>query len=257
MGLLNKDNSAQFESMDDTNDAAADTGTVASTTAATPAADAGVAQTAAAAAPAKQTAVASAAKTSVVVKRNVQGAALSEFKDALPVEYDTLTSIKATNGNFVERESNKVLGDTVVFDLVSFQDSWVVDPGDDKAPKEDVFYSNDGKVCSDGTPVPEALQLLINKGYDKARVKERCVVVGGIISAAKTADFNEQLVQFDLSPKSKKQFDRFRADLMYKQKIGKVVLGESVAVRATCELKTQNSNTYTEAVFKLHDAATA
>ncbi len=251
MGLLNKDSgTTQFESMDESigelKTKAVDTGTVETPTptpAPTPA-------------PAKQTAVATAAKSAVVV-RKVQGAALSEFKDALPVEYDTLTSIKATNGNFVERESNKVLGDTVTFNLVSYQDTWVVDPGDDKAPKEDVFYSNDGKVCNDGTPIQEALQLLQNKSYDKARIKERCVVVGGVISAAKTADFNDKLVQFDLSPKSKKQFDRFRAELMYGQRIGKITLGEDVAIKGTCELKTLGSNTFTEVAFSLHQPATA
>jgi hypothetical protein len=60
--------------------------------------------------------------------------AFDQFRNALPVEYNTLDQIIASNGNFVERETKTVLGDTVHFDLLSFQDSFVVSPEDDNAP---------------------------------------------------------------------------------------------------------------------------
>jgi len=64
---------------------------------------------------------------------------LGVLKNALTVDYNTLEQVIATNGNFMLRENDKVLGDQVDFEVLSFQDSWVVSPEDQKAVKDDAL----------------------------------------------------------------------------------------------------------------------
>lgn len=175
--------------------------------------------------------------------------AFDQFRNALPVEYNTLDQIIASNGNFVERETKTVLGDIVHFDLLSFQDSFIVSPEDDNAPGEIVRYSNDGVVCSDGSDVKEHLYWLHQNGYPKARLKQRVVVVGAVTSAAKTDKFNGQLVQFDLSPASRTLWQRFAISAAYGLTTGRVTAAQVSKVKAEALLKSRGNDTYTVASF--------
>lgn len=172
---------------------------------------------------------------------------LGTFKDAMPVEYNSFDQIIASNGNFVDRETKKVLGDEVTFVFLSFQDSYVVSPEVEKADKKLLRFSDDGIMCSDGTPVADHIQYLKSAGYPDARMKKRVVVVGAIESAAKTTDFNDKLVQFDLSPASRLQWDRFYKVLAYQIGVGR--RKEIGKVKASAVLKTSNNDTFTIATF--------
>lgn len=235
MGLLNKTNAAAgaFESDDDTVAEAS----IAVETAA-PAAEA---KTAVAVKPAAQVAVAKAA---------VNARALESFKDAMPVEYNTLEQIIANQGNFQERESKTNMGDTIVFELLSYQASYVVSPEDEDAPDDAVRYSMDGEVCSDGTMVQEHLEWLQNNGYPAAKVKERAVVVAAIESAAKTDKFNGTLMQLDLSPASRTMWNRFLANAAYGLKIGKYTEESVKRIKAETSIaQGKGNNTYTKVSF--------
>lgn len=175
--------------------------------------------------------------------------AIGAYKDALRVDYNTLDQLIASNGNFIDRESKTVLGDRVDFDLLSFQDSYVITPGDDKAPKEHLRYSEDGKTCSDGTTVVDHLAALRSLGYDKAAVKQRVVVVGAIIAAAKTDKFNGKLVQFDMSPASRTQWQRFVANATYALTTGRLSQEAFSKVRAEANVKSSKDNDFTVANF--------
>lgn len=203
----------------------------------------------AAAVPAPQTSVATAPQSPAAVALAQARDAFDQFRNALPVEYNTLDQIIASNGNFVERETKTVLGDTVHFDLLSFQDSFIVSPEDDNAPGEIVRYSNDGVVCSDGTDVKEHLDWLHQNGYPKARLKQRVVVVGALTSAAKTDKFNGQLVQFDLSPASRTLWQRFAISAAYGLTTGRVTAAQVSKVKAEALLKSRGNDTYTVASF--------
>lgn len=175
--------------------------------------------------------------------------AFSDIKGALPVEYNTLTSIKATNGNFVERETSTVLGDQVVFDLLSFQDAYVVSAGSDKADKDTLSFSNDGITCTDGRSVADAVAGLREQGWDKAGVKHRLTVVGAVQSASKTDKLNGSLVQFDLSPESRVLFQRYQATAAYGIRVGKLTKDKALQIKASTRLVTKGSNTYTVVDF--------
>lgn len=229
----------------------------------TPAFETEVETNAAAATPAVETAATPAAKPAPAAKSTAvatQGSrAVSSFskienpiasvKDAVKVSYDSLTSIVASNGNFLERESKKSVGDEIVFELLSWQDSYVVQTGDDKSDKNLVRYSDDGVICSDGTPVQEHLEELRSMGYEKASVKERAVVVGSVISCVKGPQLVDDLVQFDLSPKSKGKFSRYQLMAMNALRLGKATAEQVMRVRAHTELATAGNNTYTVVMF--------
>ena len=203
---------------------------------------------AAAPAAAAATSTAVAAPTGTAVGYTIKLNALDSLKDAMRVEYNTLDQIIASNGNFMDRETKTVLGDTIVFTLLSWQDAFVVSPEDDDAPDDVVKYSDDGVMCSDGTSVADALHEM-KQTYPKARLKQRAVVVGAIESAVKTDAFNRKPVQFDLSPASRTQWKRYMAQAAYSLHIG-ALTGEQVArVKATTRVANNGSNTYTLAQF--------
>lgn len=175
------------------------------------------------------------------------------MKNAMTVDFNTFPQITTTNGNFVERETKAVLGDTIEFELLSYQDAWVVDPGDEKAPKEMVRYSNDGVTCSDGTPVTEHLMFLKAGGYPLANLKERSVVVGEIISASKTKKYDGELVQFDLSPMSRVQWQRYLMNSVNTLRKKRKTEEQLKMIRAEAQLATKGDNTYTKATFASSD----
>jgi len=175
---------------------------------------------------------------------------LDKLEGALEVEYNTLAQIITTNGNFVDRETKANLGDTILFELLSYQKSFVITPNDDKAPKEVVRYSNDKVTCSDGTMVAEHLQWLKENGYPKASIKDRVVVVAALQVCAKNGDtYNGTLAQFDLSPASKTQFDRYKANTAYSLGKGAITAEQATQVKATAELAQKGTDTYTVAKF--------
>lgn len=174
---------------------------------------------------------------------------LDSLKNAMVVDFNTLEQVIPNQGNFVCRESKKILGDEITFEVMSWQDSYVVAPEDDKAPKEVVRYSSDGVMCSDGTPVAEHLHFLKTNGYPKARLKQRVVVVAALLTTSKKADMEGALVQFDLSPASRTQWLRYQANSAFAVKMGKFAPEQVLHVKANAELATQGSNTYTMAKF--------
>ena len=203
------------------------------------------------AAPAATTAVA-------VVKPQVPSAAaqfssatdvISSLKNAMPVTFDMLVPLVATNGNICKRSDKKPVGDQVSFELMSWQDSFTVSTGDDKAPKDLIRYSDDGVVCSDGTLVSEHLAYLRSLGFAKAALKQRAVVVGSIISCSRTQELDDELVQFDLSPQSRASFLNYALGCVNKIRLGKLTPEQVTKIKATAELSTMNGNTFTKLMF--------
>lgn len=181
------------------------------------------------------------AKPQVLALSSAEIAVVKNLKNAFHVAFDSLTSLKAEQGRFAERESAKVLGTWVDFELMSYQDQFVVSPNDDKAPKEHVRYSEDGVICSDGTLVKDHLANLKELNYANARVNARYVVVGAILGAEKSGDLNGTLAQIDLSPKSKGQFDRYQVQSAYDLSRSLITAQQAVRVRMSAEV-TQNGD---------------
>lgn len=180
---------------------------------------------------------------------------ISSLKNAMPVTFDMLIPLIATNGNVCKRSDKKPVGDQVVFELMSWQDSYTLTPGDDKAPKDLIRYSddgivcNDGIVCSDGTLVTDHLAYLRSLGFAKAALKQRAVVVGSIISCSRTPELDDELVQFDLSPQSRASFLNYALGCVNKIRLGKLTSEQVTKIKATAEVVSMGGNPFTKLMF--------
>ena len=174
---------------------------------------------------------------------------ISSLKNAMPVTFDMLIPLIATNGNVCKRSDKKPVGDQVVFELMSWQDSYTLTPGDDKAPKDLIRYSDDGIVCSDGTLVADHLAYLRSLGFAKASCKQRAVVVGSIISCSRTKELDDELVQFDLSPQSRAAFLNYALGCVNKLRLGKLTSEQVTKIRATAEVVSMGGNPFTKLLF--------
>ena len=174
---------------------------------------------------------------------------ISSLKNAMPVTFDMLIPLIATNGNVCKRSDKKPVGDQVVFELMSWQDSYTLTPGDDKAPKDLIRYSDDGIVCSDGTLVADHLAYLRGLGFAKAALKQRAVVVGSVISCSRTTELDDELVQFDLSPQSRASFLNYALGCVNKIRLGKLTSEQVTKIKATAEVVSMGGNPFTKLMF--------
>lgn len=202
-------------------------------------------------------AVAPVGRSPLAVRNNEDMNAIKGMKNAYTVQYDSLAQILAAQGTFSERESDTNMGSKLVFELMSYQDQYVVSPNDDKASKDLVRYSADGITCSDGTDVKEhLLHLKEELNYKNARVNQRYVLVGALVSAERSKDFDGQLMQIDLSPKSRGQFDRYLIQSAYDIGKGKFTADEAKVLEMTAEVATNGANQkYTLVKFATSKAA--
>lgn len=133
--------------------------------------------------------------------------------NAMPVEYNSFKRLEAKASGFVMQDVDSKIsfGDTIVFEVISYQTSFVVSPGVSGAEAGSmVKYSDDGKFTKDGRSCTEYLAELL-QDYPNASIKERCVVVIDLLGAPKAAKdvteyFEAQPYQLDLSPSSRKNF---------------------------------------------------
>lgn len=189
------------------------------------------------------------APTSLAVKSDSEHP-LAELKNALVVDFNTLEALILSNGNLLLREGKKSVGDSIQLELMSYQDSYVVAPQDDKAPVAVVRFSNDGVTCTDGiTSVKEHLHWLQTNGYPKACLKARVIIVGAVEKCAKNQDLVGTLVQIDLSPASRAQWLRYEANALYKAKKGLATKEGLRHIKVQAEIATAGTNTYTLATF--------
>ena len=203
------------------------------------------------AAPAATTAVAVAKPQvpSVTTQFSSATDVISSLKNAMPVTFDMLVQLVATNGNICKRSDKKPVGDQVSFELMSWQDSFTISTGDDQSPKDLIRYSDDGIVCSDGTLVADHLAYLRGLGFAKAALKQRAVVVGSVISCSRTTELDDELVQFDLSPQSRASFLNYALGCVNKIRLGKLTSEQVTKIKATAEVVSMGGNPFTKLMF--------
>jgi len=170
--------------------------------------------------------------------------AVGALKNAIPVRFNDGLSVKVEQTGFYTRRDNKPLGREIKMELLSWQDNYVISPGDDKAPKDLVKYSDDGKTCSDGTPVVEHLNYLKSLGMTKASLKERTVIVASLEEAPEAPTLVDRVIQIDLSPQSRASFSDYRLVAMNKQRKGRITADQAVMVSARVVRATNGTNAY-------------
>lgn len=184
---------------------------------------------------------------------------LEPLKNAFFCEFDTLRGLKVSNGNVVDNQTGKSLGDVVGMELLSYQDQWVVSPGvDGDEGKEHVRYSDDGITTSKGENCQEYLQHLKSSGFDEAKMSKRTVIAGslfdiGVKGRKDLKDMQDELVQMSLAPTSKAGFDRYMMGQAFKIGKGLITPDGATRIRITCEAVTKNGKDWTMALFSRYD----
>lgn len=207
-------------------------------------------------------AVAPAASRQVAVAKPMVNP-LEPLKDAFRVEWDTLRGLKVTNGNVLDNQTGKTLGDVVGLELLSFQDQWVISPGTEgDEGKDEVRYSDDGKTTTKGEDCNEYLARLKAADYPKASMTKRVVICGSLFDIGDKGrkdckELQDSLVQLSLAPTSKASFDRYMMDQAYK--IGKGIIEPEGAqrLRLSCDIVTKGKQSWTVVNVTRYDAPAA
>lgn len=193
--------------------------------------------------------------TAVVVPPKAQAMTVASIKamdvigqaeKAYPVDWNTLDRVQANNGKFLDLGKNKAdMGDTIQMQLLSWQQTWQISPGsNDPSSKEFVRYSEDGVVTKQGENIAEYLEKL-REQFPKAKMDERCTLVGVLVGSEKDSRLEGELFQIDLSSTSRAEFDKYRLATAYK--IGKGLLDPAAAqlMTMTAEVASFKENSWT------------
>jgi hypothetical protein len=169
-------------------------------------------------------------------------------ENALPaVDFGVLPRIVGTQGQFQDKGDNKLLGDTIKVQLISWNKQFVISPGtDNDEDKEHVRYSRDGVTIDEtGESVETYLQSLRETdGFKDASKKEYCELIGILLETAKPSEQVGNMVQVSLSPQSRKLFEGFRLQESVKLRLNPQSKASDVLV-LRAEVKTQGSFTFT------------
>lgn len=172
---------------------------------------------------------------------------LTDLKDAVRVDWDTLERLVAGTGT-IDNGDGKSVGTWIKMTLMSFQDTYEVVPGDqsDEAKKL-VRYSEDGvNLRESGTTVNQYLDELREQGYDKAALKHKNILVGILDETEKPSDLVGEVVQISLSPQSRKTFERYRLTRTAKVNMGRATAEGSEVIKITAEGKQFGKNKFTQ-----------
>lgn len=172
---------------------------------------------------------------------------LTDLKDAVRVDWDTLERLVAGTGT-IDNGDGKSVGTWIKLTLMSFQDTYEVVPGDqsDEAKKL-VRYSEDGvHLRESGTTVAQYLDELREQGYDKAALKHKNILVGILDETEKDSDLVGEVIQISLSPQSRKTFERYRLTRTAKVNMGRATAEGSEAIKITAEGKQFGKNKFTQ-----------
>ena len=184
---------------------------------------------------------------SAVMSKNV----LSGLKDAFTVDFDSVPNIVASQGSFSFKDTEQELGSKFVLQLLSYQDSYVASPNDNKAPVDLVKYSEDGVTSKDGVNLLQHVADLKEQGYSKSKITHRVVLVGELVSAAIAGvDHVQDLVQISLPETGRKSFNTFTLQASYAVAKGRRSVEEVGQLTMTAvKDKTKNGEIYTKVVI--------
>lgn len=159
-------------------------------------------------------------------------------ENAFPVAFNTLRQINAVQGNFMDKDTGKPLGDVIGLELISTQTHFVLSPGDDSdESKNFVKYSKDGITSDDGESMLELLRMTKEAGYPDASINERVYLVGCLFNSGKVKELADEMVQIDLPPTSKAQFERHKLGTAFGIGKGKKTAEGQMLLRLECIVK--------------------
>lgn len=188
-------------------------------------------------------------------------AAMDSLKDALRVDWDTLVRLKANQGRLASADGKLVFGEFVIFELLSYQDNWLISPGKDTDEARDLArYSDDGIHVKDtGETCTAYIERLKGLDYPDARMSKRVILVASLVDCEKDVTIDDgMLFQIDLPPTSRAAFERYKNQAAFDLAKGKIQPSDVVRIKATATIQQQKGNPkneYTELSFSRAPAA--
>jgi hypothetical protein len=197
-----------------------------------------VAATAAAEKPATAVAVAKPTAVAVAASTDLRVDVFNKFHNAEKVDFNTLKRIQAKSSGFVMQDANNdKLGDTLDFELISYQASYVISPGaDGPEASKAVRYSDDGVTTKAGENVTEYLAQ-VKLDFPKAKLNRRMVVVLDLLKASNGPASAEKYCenepyQMDLAPSSVANFEQYISVANFKVRKGRLGADKVGFIRA-------------------------
>lgn len=180
---------------------------------------------------------------------------LGLLKDRLPpVDFGEGVRLVGSNGQLMDGDK-KLLGESITLTMLSWNERWVVSPGENGAEaKEHARYSMDGVTTTKGEDVNEYLRELKELGYNKASVKVYVDLFGILEESGKPSDHQGSSIVVSLSPDSVKALSGFRRDLVVKGMMGRIEpidVSTGVRLKVSTEVKSGNGNTWTRLICDL------
>lgn len=166
------------------------------------------------------------------------------MKDALRVDWDTLKRIKFNTGQLVTADGAK-LGDWIEFELLSYQDNWLISPGGDTDEARDLArYSDDGvHVKGTGELCKDYIEKLKTLNYPDARMSQRTVLVASLLDCDKDATVGEgELFQIDAPPTTRQRFETYKNQAAFDMAKGRATLEQCQKIRASIVSLTQKGS---------------
>lgn len=188
---------------------------------------------------------------------------MDSLKDALRVDWDTLTRIKANQGRLATADGKIVFGEWLEFELLSYQDNWLISPGKDTDEARDLArYSDDGVHLKDSHETcEEYIQRLKEMDYPDARMSKRVILVASLTDCDKDVSVEDgMLFQIDMPPTSRAAFERYKNQQAFDIAKRKIEPHQAAFIRATASVEKQRGNEkneYTALNFSRRALATA
>lgn len=171
--------------------------------------------------------------------------ALANLQDQYIAGFGVLPRLKGSNGNVMDNE-DKLLGDSIDMQVLSWNKMWVVGPGDNKAPADLVRYSLDPICFEDGSLVTGYVDEMKEAGWVNASSKQYLEVVGFLLKAAKPTDLIGEMVQIQLSPTSRTSFEGYCLQQSFKAANGMADPEKAQFMRFEAKVVTGKGNTWTK-----------
>lgn len=212
------------------------------------------------AAQAASTAIAKASSTAVAVSHDVFGSFLpAEMKDLLAsLDFGVLPRVIADQGGLSIANEKIDLGKFVTGQILQVQNSYIASPGaDTEEAKKLVRYSRDGvKLDDDGSNALAYIEKLRLDGFKDASLKHYLnvtVLLGSTDDAEAGEDLIGTVVVVQMSPESRKKFQRYMVNAQMKAIVTKTLGGLDQA-KFVAVKKTGNGRNWTEIDTQLDKA---
>lgn len=141
----------------------------------------------------------------------------ADLRDKFIAEFGTLPRLKPSQGLIYDNDGVS-LGSWIIGQVLSWNQRFTITTGDNDAPDTLVRFSLDNSTLDDGSGVSVANYIAELKaaGYPDACSKEYYEVIFNLVKSEQPSPLIGGMVQIQLSPTSRKEFDSFRLQTTFK-----------------------------------------